>query len=202
MRSRIRSRPTSSSPRRTVSRPSSQARATPRPARTGVELATSVRSRARQGRRDGQVRDRDRARQDHRRLQLRLGRRVRTRRSPTLGEDGAILDTGFAEDEHLARRRSVRAALRLGPVGHPHREGAVQASAVLSAARIGQHPRGEVRLALRPAAQPVHVRQRAGRARRGGGEAARGGARQLPGREGADAGGRGSASRTRSSTSS
>ena len=97
-------------------------------------------------------------RADHRGLLVRLGRRLR--RDPReLGDDGMIMSQSFAEDNGVAVGDTVRSA----PARErrwTRRQGDVRAAAVLSAPRRREHHDRRLRRARRPAAQPVHVRQR------------------------------------------
>ena len=126
MRSRIRSRPISSLPPRTASSRSWRAQATPQPGRAG-RAGDQCSLGSRQGGRDGQVRDGDRP--DKITSVYNFDWADGSDETlATLGEDGAILDKGFAEDEKLAV--GDRFELQSGSGrSATHREGALRTAA-------------------------------------------------------------------------
>ena len=87
-----------------------------------------------------------------------------------LGDDGIILSQSFAEDNAIAVGQQVQVLVGDGHDAGGDRQGHLRAAAVLPAPRRRQHLDRGVRRARRPAAQPVHVRQRrrAARTRRPG----------------------------------
>ena len=157
-RSRTRSAPTASSPRRTATRPSSPRRATRPTTSRGAERdrralglgKVAGSSRYLTGIEPGTITTPTRS----------SGSRARTPCSGRWATNGAIVEKEFAEDKNLAVGDAFSLRVPSGKevplAGRRH----LQAAAVLPAARHGLDPEGDVRHPLRPAAEPVHVRER------------------------------------------
>ena len=103
--------------------------------------------------------DRDRPRDDHAGLQVRVGRRVRPD-DPGPLRNGAIVEKQFAEDENL--RSTTRSTCSL-PTGTSaaHRARHLRSAALLPAARESEHPPVALRRALPAARECLHVPEHA-----------------------------------------
>ena len=112
----------------------------------GVELATSVRSEL------GKVAGTDKyvtgsSPTRSRRSTTSTGPRARTRLLATLGEDGAILDKGFAEDENLAVGDRFELLTGIGRTATLTVKAIYEPPPFYPLLGVGQHPQGQVRLA-------------------------------------------------------
>ncbi len=102
----------------------------------------------------------------------------------TLGQDGAILDKQFAEDNESHRRRSVPDAVAERQDAGSRGQGDLRRARVLADARLGEHPGGHIRRDLQRSEESVHLHHHAGRHFAGDRAGARGRRRGLPGRQG------------------
>ena len=89
------------------------------------------------------------------------GRKARTPSLGELGANGAIVSRGLRRRQGPRRSAStLRRSSADGERARARRQGHLRAAALLPAPRRGHDPAGDLRLALRAAAQPVHVHQR------------------------------------------